>query len=295
VQEVAVPRTEFPGPAGRDRDGIEMAVDQDAARAARRRDRLHVRVRGRLETEFLNRCRRGTEDGAHVRVRSGGNADELGEVLPDVLDQVHAPLRSSSFCTIAIAWSVCNATGPRPTARAPRSLRHPSSSAVSSWLSESTKVASAGRAACRISLPPSLRATNVGPRRSSASGNVAMEPYTPGENSCSIRDVSTRVCRIREAFERMSGWYDFKRKPTRRTNRGGVGGPRSNSRISQSRRMPWAERRAALAAFNRMSIRPALPARSSRGNPGSVDARWPTAKKRRTQGRTVPVLIRIRP
>src|SRR3989440_7717690 len=206
VEEVAVPRTEFPGPAGRDRDGIEMAVEQDAARAARRRDRLHVRMRGRLETEFLNRCRRGSEDGAHVRVRSGGNADELGEGLPDGLDQVHAPLRSSSLCTIAIAWSACNATGPRPTARTPRSLRHPSSSAASSWLSESTKVASAGRAACRISLPPSLRATNVGPRRASASENVAMEPYTPGENSCSTRDGSTRVCRISEAFERMSGW-----------------------------------------------------------------------------------------
>src|SRR5207247_5599104 len=169
------------------------------ARVVRRRHRLHFSVRGRLEPEFLYRCRRGTEDGAHVHVRSGGNANELGEVLPDVLDQVHAPLRSSSLCTMAMVWSVCNATGPTPTARTPRSLRPPSSSAASSWLSESTKVASEGRAACRISLPPSLRATKVGPRRSSASGNVAMEPYAPGENSCSTRDASTRVWRLSEA------------------------------------------------------------------------------------------------
>ena len=78
---------------------------------------------------------------------------------------------------------------------------------------------------------------------------------------------------MRAAFARMSGWYDRSRWPTSRTSWGRPGGPRRSSPTSASRRMPWAKRRAALAALRRMSMRPAPPAKSSRGKVGSVEAR----------------------
>src|SRR2546427_5588231 len=82
--------------------------------------------------------------------------------------------------------------------RAPRSVRVRSSAVVKSWLSENTNVASAGRFACRTSLPPSLAYTNEGPRRSSASSNVVFEPNTPGEVSRSIRrHPAARGARVR--------------------------------------------------------------------------------------------------
>src|SRR5437016_12888667 len=137
----------------------------------------------RPQAQFLDRGGRGPQDISDVRIGGGKDPDEFGETGPNILDEVHAPLRSSSLWTMAMACSVCRERGPRPMTSAPRSDRRRVSSGGNSWLSESTKVASAGRSAVRISLPPSPRDTNGGPSRSSASPNVTTELTTPGADS----------------------------------------------------------------------------------------------------------------
>src|SRR5438552_15939018 len=106
----------------------------------------------RPQAQFLDRGGRGPQDISDVRIGGGKDPDEFGEMGPNILDKVHAPFRSSSLWTMAIACSVCRESGPRPTTSAPRSDRRRVCSGENSSLSESTNVASAGRASRRISL-----------------------------------------------------------------------------------------------------------------------------------------------
>src|SRR5438445_2615446 len=170
-----------------------------------------------------------------------------------------------------------------------------SSSSVRSIASERTNATSGGISAFLMSFPSSRRRTR-GPRTPSrTSARPRRAANTPGDVSRSTRAPWTRALRTSPAFARRSGPRDCRRAPSRRIVRGGSGGPRRIRVASESRRRSWETRRAAFAAVRRRSIRPAPPARSSNGNSGDVEARWPTTMNRRTGVAEAPGIESLSP
>src|SRR6266516_7880828 len=98
-----------------------MAVQQQSARAARGRHGAHLRMSLRLQAQLLYGGGRRVQDRVHVVVRGRLDSDEFDEGLSNVLGEVHTFLRSSSLFTSSIAWSVWSGIGPSPMGTAPLS------------------------------------------------------------------------------------------------------------------------------------------------------------------------------
>src|SRR3990172_8442911 len=102
----------------------------------------------------------------------------------------------------------------------------------------------------------------------------------------SARPSSASAFRRRLAVLRSSGFRLRTSAPTKRTMRGGRGGPSSTARNSASVRTPRDTRRDATTQRATRSMRPAAPGRSSSGKSADVRASWATSRKRRTAGGT---------
>src|SRR3990170_1872376 len=295
VQAVAVPVPRLAGPALAHRDRVEVAVERHAAVAHVGGHREEVLVHRGLEAHRLHLAHHDVEDRVEVRAGPAPCGDEAGQHVLRVLLPNHARyLRSSSLWTIAITWSAWMERGPTEHTATRLPATTASSSPVRSAVSESTNATCRGSPTSLMSFPPSRSSITGSGIDSRTSASPRRATKTPGATSRSTRETSASAPRTRPAPVRTSGPKDCRRAPTRRTAGGGSGGPSSMRVISESRRRSWDTRSAAFAAFSRRSIRPAPPARSSRGNSGDVEARWPTITKRRIPT-TTPRLERALP